>query len=401
MYNYKLHDYVPVPEPATSNLDICCHYYPGWKKGGNVAHNGFYDLHDYPERTPLWGYYDESSPEVFDWQIKWALEHGINCFIHCWYRNRENIGNPVTVEDLRLGHAIHEAFFNARYKDMMKFAIMWECVWGKAQDKNDLINNLLPFWVEQYFSKPNYLKIDGKPVLFVYNLKEMMKAIGGFDPAKEAFDALREEIKKYGFDGIHITANHQATKVDLTNQWWDSLDTYKKMGMDSNFQYGWSIAIEDLTDAEYENYLKRGGYVPSDFALKFFENQIDMRVKYDPDYTMYVASSMLDSEPWFKVFGKSEKGPTLRYIFSIPEYVEHLKYVKKTIDSLPETSVGKNILVLDNWNEWSEGHYIAPSLEHGFKKLQAIREIFTNRDNLPDYRMPETLGFGMYDEMWK
>ena len=401
MYNYKLHDYVPVPEPATSNLDICCHYYPGWKKGGNVAHNGFYDLHDYPERTPLWGYYDESSPEVFDWQIKWALEHGINCFIHCWYRNRENIGNPVTVEDLRLGHAIHEAFFNARYKDMMKFAIMWECVWGKAQDKNDLINNLLPFWVEQYFSKPNYLKIDGKPVLFVYNLKEMMKAIGGFDPAKEAFDALREEIKKYGFDGIHITANHQATKVDLTNQWWDSLDTYKKMGMDSNFQYGWSIAIEDLTDAEYVNYLKRGGYVPSDFALKFFENQIDMRVKYDPDYTMYVASSMLDSEPWFKVFGKSEKGPTLRYIFSIPEYVEHLKYVKKTIDSLPETSVGKNILVLDNWNEWSEGHYIAPSLEHGFKKLQAIREIFTNRDNLPDYRMPETLGFGMYDEMWK
>ena len=401
MYNYKLHDYVPVPEPATSNLDICCHYYPGWKKGGNVAHNGFYDLHDYPERTPLWGYYDESSPEVFDWQIKWALEHGINCFIHCWYRNRENIGKPVTVEDLRLGHAIHEAFFNARYKDMMKFAIMWECVWGKAQDKNDLINNLLPFWVEQYFSKPNYLKIDGKPVLFVYNLKEMMKAIGGFDPAKEAFDALREEIKKYGFDGIHITANHQATKVDLTNQWWDSLDTYKKMGMDSNFQYGWSIAIEDLTDAEYENYLKRGGYVPSDFALKFFENQIDMRVKYDPDYTMYVASSMLDSEPWFKVFGKSEKGPTLRYIFSIPEYVEHLKYVKKTIDSLPETSVGKNILVLDNWNEWSEGHYIAPSLEHGFKKLQAIREIFTNRDNLPDYRMPETLGFGMYDEMWK
>ena len=401
MYNYKLHDYVPMPEPATSNLDICCHYYPGWKKGGNVAHNGFYDLHKYPERTPLWGYYDESSPEVFDWQIKWALEHGINCFIFCWYRNRENIGKPVTLDDLRLGHGIHEAFFNARYRDMMKFAIMWECIWGKAQDKNDLINNLLPFWVEQYFSKPNYLKIDNKPVLFIYNLKEMMNTIGGFDKAKEAYAALREEIKKYGFDGIHLTANHLATRIDRTNQWWDSLETYKKMGMDSNFQYGWQIAVEDLSEKEYADYLAAGGYLPGDYVLDFFKNQIDMRVDFDPNFTMFTASSMRDPEPWYPIFGFDEKGPMLRYIFSIPEYVEHLKYVKKTIDSLPETSVGKNILVLDNWNEWSEGHYIAPNLEHGFKKLQAIREIFTNRDNLPDYRMPETLGFGMYDEMWK
>ena len=401
MYNYKICDYVPVPEPVQSDYTIACHYYPGWKKGGIVKHNGFYDLHDYPERTPLWGYYDESSPEVFDWQIKWAVEHGINCFIHCWYRKKENFGKPVTVDDLRLGHAIHEAYFNCRYQNYMKFAIMWELAWGLAKDKDDLINNLLPFWVENYFSNPNYLKIDNKPVLFIYLLKNQVEQFGGIEQTREAFDALREEIKKYGFEDIHLTADHLCQNVYVTNQYWDNLDTYKALGMDSNFQYGWQVAIEDITKEQFDDYMKAGGFLPSDFVLDWFKKQIDQRAEYDPNYTMYTASSMRDPEPWYKIFGFDEKGPMLRFNFTIPEFVEHLKYVKKIIDSLPETSAGKNLLVLDNWNEWSEGHYIAPNAEHGFKKLQVVRQIFTKCDNLPDYRMPDAVGLGPYDDMWK
>ena len=87
----------------------------------------FYDLQEYPERTPLLGYYDEANPEIADWEIKWAVEHGINCFIYCWYRYRENLGKPVTREALRLGYALHEGFLNARYQDYMKFAFMFEC----------------------------------------------------------------------------------------------------------------------------------------------------------------------------------------------------------------------------------------------------------------------------------
>jgi len=401
MYNYKINDYVPVPEPVKSDYTIACHYYPGWKKGGNVVHKGFYDLHTYPERTPLLGYYDESNPETMDWQIKWAVEHGINCFIHCWYRNRENIGKPITVDDLRLGHAIHEAYFNARYKDYMTFAIMWECQWGLAQDKDDLLNNLLPFWVEQYFSKPNYLKINGKPVLYIYLLKNLVKQLGGTEKTREAFDALREEIKKYGFDGIHLTANHLCQDVYTTNNWWDNLDTYKELGMDSNFQYGWQVAKEDINEKQYEDYLKAGGFLPSDLVLDWFEKQIKQRVDYDPNYVMLTASSMRDPEPWYQYFGFDEKGPMLRYKFTMEEYVNHLEYIKATIDSLPEDSVGRHILVLDNWNEWSEGHYIAPHLEFGFKKLQAVRQIFTKCNNLPDYRMPDAVGLGPYDDMWK
>ena len=89
MYNIKLHDYVPMPNAATTDRIVAAHYYAAWKKGAPGIHNGFDDLHDFPERTPLMGYYDEENPMVCDWEIKWALEHGINCFIYCWYRKKQ------------------------------------------------------------------------------------------------------------------------------------------------------------------------------------------------------------------------------------------------------------------------------------------------------------------------
>ena len=126
MYNIKLENYVPKPMPATADRIVAAHYYAAWKKGAAEIHGAFDDLHDYPERTPLMGYYDEENPTVTDYEIKWAVEHGINCFIYCWYRRRSNEGQPVTEEALRCPHAIHEGLFRAKYQDMINFAIMYE-----------------------------------------------------------------------------------------------------------------------------------------------------------------------------------------------------------------------------------------------------------------------------------
>ena len=78
-----------------------------------------------------------------------------------------------------------------------------------------------------------------------------------------------------------------------------------------------------------------------------------------------------------------------------------LRKMKERTDSLPEGAWGKKIFMIDNWNEWDEGHYVAPSHEFGFKYLQAIREELTERDNLPDYRTPQDLGLVDYNNSWK
>jgi hypothetical protein len=71
---------------------------------------------------------------------------------------------------------------------------------------------------------------------------------------------------------------------------------------------------------------------------------------------------------------------------------EVLGRMKEMTDALPDGAWGKRILMIDNWNEWDEGHYVSPSHAFGFRYLQAIREELTNRDNLPDYRVPQDIG---------
>ena len=57
--------------------------------------------------------------------------------------------------------------------------------------------------------------------------------------------------------------------------------------------------------------------------------------------------------------------------------------------------------MIDNWNEWDEGHFVAPSHQFGFRYLQAVREELTARDNLPDYRTPQDLGLSTFNKSWE
>ena len=121
------------------------------------------------------------------------------------------------------------------------------------------------------------------------------------------------------------------------------------------------------------------------------------RTEFDPNFSMFTASAMRDSRPWFQVLNVNPRR-IMQFHLSPAEYREMLTKMKVLLDGLPEDSVGRKILIIDAWNEWSEGHYVAPCLENGFRYLQAIREVMTYRDNLPDYRVPEMLEFGSYEQ---
>ena len=75
--------------------------------------------------------------------------------------------------------------------------------------------------------------------------------------------------------------------------------------------------------------------------------------------------------------------------------------MKEISDSLPENAWARKIIMIDNWNEWDEGHFVAPSHKFGYKYLQAIREVYTKCDNLPDYITPRDHGFDGYNTSWE
>jgi len=214
---------VPEPQIASTPYLIGAHYYPGWAQGAGMGWN---KLVPYPERTPVLGWYDEGSSEIADWEIKWALEHGVSFFVYCWYR--AGYGSPV---DSRLSHAIHDGLFNARYRDLFKFAIMWEIGAGTSvESEEDLLENLLPYWIEEYFSKPYYLKIDNKPLLFIYEPMRLVNALGSERNVASAFDKMREIARAKGFDGMYILAEHRWNRLG-------ELMSAKTMGFDLVFPY--------------------------------------------------------------------------------------------------------------------------------------------------------------------
>jgi len=388
MYNIKLYDYVPEPKPAKSDRIVAAHYYAAWKKGAAGIHGAFDDLHDYPDRTPLMGYYDEENPTVCDWEIKWASEHGINCFIHCWYRKKNNMGQPITVGDLRCGHGLHEALFNARYQKCMKFAIMFEASprWG-GTDEADMLEHLLPFWMEQYFKRENYLTIDNKPVLFVYQQERLQaECFQSAESQKKTFDACREYAKKFGFDGMIFAACN--TSLDPAEH-----EDIISRGYD--FRFGYNAGYNSPCDY----------YEDMDDIINQQCGLLKQRLA--TDNMRYIATASCFSDPtprfsqhWLDMGYEFRKWNNIWYL--PPErFRDLLREMKQISDSLPEGAWAKKIMMIDNWNEWDEGHFVAPSHRFGFQYLQAIREALTECDNLPDYRTPQDLGFTDLNQSWQ
>lgn len=389
MYNIKFNSYVPEPTPATTDRIVAAHYYAAWKYGAAGIHEGFNDLaEEFPDRTPLMGYYDEENPEVCDWEIKWAVEHGINCFIYCWYRKPENIGNPVTIDDLRCPHGIHEALFNAKYQKYMKFAIMFEASprWC-GTDEKDIVENLMPFWMDTYFKKENYLVIDNKPVLFVYQQERLeAECFESAESQKQAFDKCREYAKKCGFDGMIFavcnTSNEKEAYENIISRGYD-------------FRFGYNSGYI----SPYDYYSDEDDIVKCQCDIYSKNLEADNR-RFIPTASCFCDPSPRFSDRWNNLGYTFREWMNIWYL-SPEKFKVLLKKMKEISDSLPKDAWARKIIMIDNWNEWDEGHFVAPSHKFGYKYLQAIREALTECDNLPDYITPHDQGFNNYNKSWK
>lgn len=289
----------------------------------------------------------------------------------------------MTRDTLYLEHAIHDGLFQARYRDRFRFAIMWENQKRRSDaqsgvaNETDLLENLLPFWMEQYFTKPNYLVVDGKPVLFVYHTEVMIQDLGGIDATRRAVEKMREACTRAGFDGLAIMGEHRGTN-------WQYLEDMKACGFDAAFAYCWHSAERFPT------------------IEAAFDQQIEkMKAWADKSILPFPPTATVgwDPMPWSRTDGRApwlHPDKITRWYSKPEEFIHLLQRVKEFTDAFPANSLTQRMLLLDNWNEWGEGHFLSPHAAAGFGYLQAVRDVFTARDNLPDYRTPQMLGLGPY-----
>jgi hypothetical protein len=97
--------------------------------------------------------------------------------------------------------------------------------------------------------------------------------------------------------------------------------------------------------------------------------------------------------------GWRNEGPLYR--ITPADFEGLLRQAKEILATMPQTELGSKLLLLDNWNEWSEGHYLAPHREYGFGYLDAVRKVFSDAPEKHLDLVPRDVGLGPYDTAYK
>ena len=350
--------YVPEPRPPKCDYEIAACYYPGWpklerwKKIERMC----------PERKPLLGWYDETNPEVVDWQIKWYSEHGIGILMMDWYWIRGKISSEHWIK----------AFQRAKWRKYLKWSVMWCNENHKPNHSHEDMRKVTQYWIDNYFKAPEYYRIDGKPVVGIFVPEHLTRDLG-VQGTKESLAEARQMAREAGFPGIHFIGYFRPTDDAGAAQprerqglGFDEVAIYNSYGhfgaAESTKRYAWKH-VEETSRRDWE------------------ARATSSDVPFWP-----MIGTGRDERPWvnrLEVYGRTSAS-----------FGRMCRAMRKFADEK-----GLRRIQLGPVNEWGEGSYIEPCVEFGFGMFDAVRDAFCEKPaaGWPANVVPSDLGLGLYD----
>ncbi len=329
-------------------------------KKGNPRFEGHYQ-----PRQPLWGYEMDNDPKVVEKWIDVATDHGVNVFIYDWYWYEEG---PY------LESALNDGFLKAKNNSKMQFYIMWANhdvkynYWNvhRYKDNTNILWDAKVDWknykiivnrvINQYFKRPNYLKINGEPLFSIFSVDKLLESFGGsVEETRKALDYFRDEVKKAGFPGLHIQWNQGGGSLMSEEKANQFRDKAKTMGFNSVAMYNMGGRVEDY--------------------IVYGTNSIKIREQLDSvlDIPVFPCVSIgWDDTPRFPAKGIKD---VVHYNNTPQSFATLLSKAKKYADAHPEQP---KLITINAWNEWVEGSYLLPDMLNGFGYLEAVKDVFVN-----------------------
>ncbi|MHB1462400.1 MAG: glycoside hydrolase family 99-like domain-containing protein [Armatimonadota bacterium] len=328
-----LHAAVPAPKIAKADTQVGAFYFPGW-----ASEERWYCMAANPAVLhPQMGYYREGSPEVADWQIKQAVEHGVSFFAFDYYSNH---GSQW------LETALDEGFLKCKGIKQFKFCLNW-C--NEISDGDEL-QQLGDIIIKKYLTHPSFLKVDGKPVLMILGGSSFAQNLG-VEQARQKFDALEQRCKQAGLKGLYLMFGDGAVvSTEVVKSGFAS-------GADGYFLYNYPYAgVPGATPGKHDEVSYEHLIQQADGLMKHWQGITDGRF-----WPTVMAG--WDRRPWTKQADLRRTGTT-------PElFAKSLKSLKPMVNE-------QRILLIEAWNEWGEGSILEPSREQGCAYLDKVREVF-------------------------
>lgn len=335
---------------AENDYHIGVYYFSGWKahQKGNAFIEPWKSIKNYPERQPLLGWYEEDSPGLMSQQLKWMHDHSIDFVVFDW----------LWGSDMRpyLTHGIN-SYLTADSRHGVDFSIIWSnhtnYIFSRIQ-----FEKLFKFWIEQYFFQPGYLKIDGKPVVFIFSA-----------------EIFNNNAKKLGLSSASLIAiaNEMARSAGLPG-----IAVIGGVGGNNGHDFDYS---QESGYAGFSAYNFHGPATYSFSSNRHTSNsysELDSSYRDHWDWMLSNASGLYiipmtsgwDRRPW-----GGSKDPMHDNSQSTPkEFEMHIESAKSIMDTHPLKTRKMGIICC--WNEFGEGSFIEPTESTKFDYLNQINQVF-------------------------
>lgn len=340
-------------DPYRGAVQIGAHYYSWFPENWYAGHIG---AKLEPKVLPELGEYKSSRPEVFRQHTQWAAEAGIDFFIFDWWPQRPDIGKRI-YQNIRDPKALNGLKFSLHYEalDLREpgdppIPLADEGVVFMSRKRAWRMKKHWEYLAKHYMKRPEYLRIDGKAVLYVYASRHLVGPL-----AKAVREAKDHVLKTTGVELfvigdevffnalIYTTGKGVLLLPDFIPAWerlagFDALTAYNPYDESRAHHGGLRGAEMFLRDVEtlYRKYRQIAATIGIPFIPTVLPGYNDRGVR--PDENHYVVPRLLDSAGAESFFRRS-----LQQVAD--PFVDH---------AYPFISI-------TSWNEWNEGTQIEPS----------------------------------------
>jgi len=268
---------------------------------------------------PLRGLYDSWDEKVLEDHMREALESGIDGFVVSWW-GPGSYETDTVKKMLRISHDMEkegERFYISVYYEGYEYSTEEEAF-------NDLC-----FVIDEFAKDRSFLKINGKPVIFIYS-----RAINSI--SRKGWENVMKRIRETGRDAIFVadTMDGKFAKIFGGLHIYNVCGAFRKL---SAMKAG----------LRFLNYQARCNDVL--YAINIMPGYDDTHIRI-PGFSVDRENGKLYEELWKLVL-----------------------------------EIDPDIVIITSWNEWHEGSEIEPSVEYGRKFLDLTKkwaELWKNRDRL-------------------
>ena len=231
-------------------------------------------------------------------------------------------------------------------------------IWDGAVDRKEF-EIIAHRMIKMYFKHPSYYTINNNPVLMIYDIRNLLKGLGGIKETRSALDWFKAQCVASGLPGLHL---------HLTKGWGRVINL-STVGGEDKITYAELINLLDING--FTNY-QYGSFVPTD--RDYSEILVDVSKEwqkiegcYDVPYFPHVSVGW-DDNPRFTELRKGiVKNNT-------PANIEKAFILaKEYVDLHPNQAP---LITVNSWNEWTETSYLQPDDLYGYGYLEAIKKVF-------------------------